>query len=377
MIFSKKDFLQLIAIAITTGCAALICNLFLTYLFDLSAVESMISEPMREFYDAMYTNCVVVSGISGGTMIGVTLLMLVFYVKTFVDNHNKELGVLKALGYSSARIAVKFWVYPASVFIGTSIGYALSFIFIPAFYKTQNEDSPFHVEKSFSPELLFYIILIPTIAFAIMTFIIAVAKLRTPAIALIKGEGKARKHKAHIAKKQRPFLKELSTSTLFDHKLLLVFAILAPFCWGTNVQMGITMNDYTSGMMCAMMIIIGVLIAIFIMYLSLSSLVSGNEKAIAMMRLSGYTYSQCRKAILDGYRPLAYIGFAVGTVYQAVLLRFMVDEVFAGTEGIKAYSFSFVALAIALVSFVAFYELFMYVFSKRIERINPKMIMLE
>ena len=68
MIFSKKDFLQLIAIAITTGCAALICNLFLTYLFDLSAVESMISEPMREFYDAMYTNCVVVSGISGGTM---------------------------------------------------------------------------------------------------------------------------------------------------------------------------------------------------------------------------------------------------------------------------------------------------------------------
>ena len=96
-----------------------------------------------------------------------------------------------------------------------------------------------------------------------------------------------------------------------------------------------------------------------------------------MMRVFGYTQKECCKAILSGYRPMSYIGFAIGTVYQYVLLRIMVDIVFKEVEGVPDYKFDFPMMLISLAVFVMIYESLMYMYSRRIKKISIKEIMIE
>ena len=35
----------------------------------------------------------------------------------------------------------------------------------------------------------------------------------------------------------------------------------------------------------------------------------------------GYSKNECSRIVLSGYRVVAYIGFAIGTVYQYFLIR--------------------------------------------------------
>ena len=74
---------------------------------------------------------------------------------------------------------------------------------------------------------------------------------------------------------------------------------------------------------------------------------------------------------------MAYIGFAVGTVYQYALLRLMVDVVFEDMEGIPVYEFDFPVMFISLAAFLVIYEVVMYYYSARIKKISMKEIMLE
>ena len=77
------------------------------------------------------------------------------------------------------------------------------------------------------------------------------------------------------------------------------------------------------------------------------------------------------------YRPISYLGFAIGTVYQYGLLRLMVSVVFSDIENVPEYSFDFRALTITLIIFVFTYELVMYLYSRSIKRLSVKSIMLE
>jgi putative ABC transport system permease protein len=95
------------------------------------------------------------------------------------------------------------------------------------------------------------------------------------------------------------------------------------------------------------------------------------------MRAFGYSLKDCCRAILNGYRPLAYIGFAIGTVYQYALLKIMVYMVFKEVAITPDYTFDFQALIITFVSFVLMYEFIMYCYSRRIRKISLKDIMME
>ena len=95
------------------------------------------------------------------------------------------------------------------------------------------------------------------------------------------------------------------------------------------------------------------------------------------MRVFGYDDKTCSRHILGAYRPVSYIGFAIGTVYQYGLLRFTLSVVFAGVENVPEYNFDFKALIITLVLFVAVYELVMYMYSRSIKRLSLKSIMSE
>ncbi|MDE7292798.1 MAG: ABC transporter permease, partial [Oscillospiraceae bacterium] len=122
---------------------------------------------------------------------------------------------------------------------------------------------------------------------------------------------------------------------------------------------------------------IGLILAFMTLLMSLTSVVKGNGKTIAMMKVFGYSRKECSGSVLDGYRPVTYIGFIIGTAYQYFLLRIMVDIVFADYEDMPAYSFDFKALAISLVAFIAAYEIILYIFGRKLDRQSVKSIMLE
>lgn len=60
-----------------------------------------------------------VSVLSGGSLFLTTVVLLCFYIGHYVDTHKKQLGILKALGYSRIAIAKGFAVFGLSVFVGT------------------------------------------------------------------------------------------------------------------------------------------------------------------------------------------------------------------------------------------------------------------
>lgn len=130
-------------------------------------------------------------------------------------------------------------------------------------------------------------------------------------------------------------------------------------------------------MMGAMVLMIGIVLACTTLLLAITTVINGNTKTVAMMRVFGYSHKECCKALLSGYRPMAYIGFAIGTVYQYALLKIMVSVVFKDISDIPDYSFNKQTFIITLISFVFLYELIMHFYSDRIKKISVKNIMLE
>ncbi len=130
-------------------------------------------------------------------------------------------------------------------------------------------------------------------------------------------------------------------------------------------------------MMGAMMLLIGLVLAFTTLFLAVTTVIGGNTKTIAMMRVFGYSQKECCRAILGGYRPMSYLGFAVGTGYQYTLLRIMVDVVFQDVEGVPVYQFDFPVMLLSLVIFTLIYEILMFVYSEKIKKISIKEIMIE
>lgn len=160
-------------------------------------------------------------------------------------------------------------------------------------------------------------------------------------------------------------------------KALVFFIIFASFCFSAMTQMSFSMKDLSSEMMGAMMLVIGLVLAFTTLFLAITTVINGNTKTIAVMRVFGYSQKECCRAILGGYRPMSYIGFIIGTVYQYGLLRLMVDIVFKDVEGVPTYKFDFPVMLISLVCFITIYEILMYVYSEKIKKISIKEIMIE
>ena len=112
------------------------------------------------------------------------------------------------------------------------------------------------------------------------------------------------------------------------------------------------------------------------MLLAMNTLIKNQRKNIGMMRVFGYHMSECRKNILDSYRKAAYIGFMLGTIYQYVLLKIMVEVVFKDID-VPEYTFNFKLFLITLAIFVVIYELLIRHYSKKVNNIPIKEIMLD
>lgn len=381
MVIGIKDGAKLAGIMITSFCAVLVCTLFLNYNMDIVSIEDTIAAgPARMMYDALIMTSKVVCCVTGGCLLATSVVMLFFYIRHYIDTHKKELGILKALGYSNFHVAIHFWVFGLSVFVGAGAGYLGASLMMPRFYEIQNEDGMFpDISIHFHPLLLFCMVAGPALFFAAAAVLYAWRKLRTPALALIRENlwADAKLPKQGARNSGGSFLAELRRSTLREKKMLVFFMVLAAFCFSSMTQMSFSMKDLSSVMMGAMMLLIGIVLACTALFLAVTTVVRGNARTIAMMRVFGYRERQCSQAILGGYRPAAYVGFAIGTVYQYGLLRIMVDIVFRDVEGVPVYTFDFPMMCISLALFTVSYELVLYGYSRKIKKISLKEIMLE
>lgn len=380
MVVGIKDVAKLMGISIISCCAVLVCALFLNYYIDILQIEDLLfSEQAVIYYHAQVSTAKVVCLVSGGCLLLTSVVMLFFYVKHYIDTHKKELGILKALGYSNLKIAGNFWVFGTGVFLGTTVGFLGAFLLMPEFYERQNEVGILpKIAISFHPSLLLYLVILPTIAFAILAVFYASLKLKRPVLALLKNEFQSfSKVKRFREGKDCPFLEDLRKHTLRMKKTLAFFIVFASFCFSAMMQMSASMDELASEMMAAMMLLIGMVLAFTTLLLAITTVIKGNTKTIAMMRVFGYSQKECCRALLGGYRPLSYIGFVLGTVYQYVLLRIMVDIVFKDMEGMPAYEFDFPMMLRTLVFFLVVYELVMYCYAEQIKKISVKEIMLE
>ncbi len=382
MLIGIKDASKLAGISIIACCAVLVCTMFLNFYFDVQLIEDEItSELSMIFYNAQVSTAKVVCLVCGGCLLITSVVMLMFYIKHYIDTHKQELGILKALGYSNLTVAKHFWVFGISAFIGTAIGFGGAFALMPWFYALQNEDKMLpEIAIHFHPSVLLYFVGLPTVGFSLLAISYAWRKIKKPVLSLLKNDFQASsKVKRQIEEKTRDcsFVDDLKRNTLRSKKVLVFFIIFASFCFSSMTQMSFSMKDLSSEMMGAMMLVIGLALAFTTLFLAITTVINGNTKTIAMMRVFGYSQKECCQAILGGYRPMSYIGFAIGTVYQYVLLRLMVDIVFKDVAGIPDYEFDWPAMGVSLVVFVLVYEILMFVYSEKIKKISVKKIMME
>lgn len=382
MLIGIKNASKLIGISIISCCAVLICTMFLNFYLDVQSIKSEItSELSMIFYHAQVSTAKVVCLVSGGCLLITSVVMLMFYIKHYIDTHKKELGILKALGYSNLKVAKNFWVFGISALIGTAIGFGGAFLLMPRFYALQNEDNMLpETAIHFHPAIFLYFVILPTVVFSLLAIGYAWYQLKSPVLFLLKNDVpssiRTKKFKEDQSIKGS-FISDLKRTTLRSRKSLTFFMIFASFCFSAMTQMSFSMKDLSSKMMAAMMLVIGLTLAFTTLFLAVTTVMKGNTKTIAMMRVFGYSQKECCKAILGGYRPMSYIGFVIGTVYQYALLRIMVDIVFRNVESVPDYQFDLPVMLISLAAFIIIYEILMFAYSGKIKKISIKEIMME
>lgn len=377
MVIGFKDSLKLFGISIMIACASFVCTIFLNYRIDLVDFkdELLAIEGGQTIYDAMISNSTVVCCISGGCLIVTSVIMLLSYIKNYVNSHGKELGIMKALGYSDLRIAKHFSIFGMSVLVGAAAGIALSLIYLPRFYDKQND--LFTMDMHHHPVLYVLIAVIPSVTFMLISVLFAVLRLKRPVIDLLKEKQDIRVRKVKNKGKELPFLTELRKDTVKSKYSLIFFVGFSAFCFSAMTQMSFSMKDLASEDMGMIILMIGLVLAYTTILLALSAVVQANTKTMAMMRVFGYSDDQCSSSILNGYRPVSYVGFAIGTVYQYVLLKIMVTVVFKDIENMPDYGFNVKMFFVSLVCFIVSYEIIMLVYSNKLKKLSLKSVMLE
>lgn len=178
------------SITIISFCAVFVCTLFLNFNLDLAEVEDEIISPIAQsFYDAEVLTGKVVSGLAGGCLLLTTVVLLCFYVGHYIDIHQKELGLLKALGYSRLSIAKEFWTFGCSVFAGTAAAYLCAHLIMPAFYEVQNEDGFLPAfDVRFHPGLCFLLVFLPALFFSLLAVCYSYLKIKVSPLTLLRGK---------------------------------------------------------------------------------------------------------------------------------------------------------------------------------------------
>ena len=379
MFVSLKDSLKLIGIMIICFCAVFVCTFFLNFYLDAKTLEGTFDDPeLISLYSAQMSTAKFTCAISGGCLAIIAVVMLAFYIKLYIDKNAKNLGIMKAMGYSVLEIAIRFSVFGFSIFFGAALGFVLGFIFMPTVYKSMSISGLPEINITFHPSLLFLLVFLPSIVFSLLSIFYAYLALRRPVSEMLKGKAekfKTVKHKER--EKERSFIKEMCVKTIFGKKSLAFFVFFACFCFSAMVQMAVSMKELSAETMGGIILVIGLVLAVTTIIMALTSLVNGNMKNISIMKAFGYSMKECTVAVLVGYHLFAIVGFGIGTIYQYMLLSFAVNIIFKDVTIVPDYNFNWPVFFITFACFIVFYEVIMIFYSFKINKISVKEVMTE
>lgn len=376
MTVSWKDGTKLFGIVVVFACAVFVCTFFLNFYLDSLAVRDLVTEAALPLYEAQMLSSKLTCLISGMCLLLVSVVLVMFYIKLYLDAHAKQIGILKALGVSDLKIASGFWVFGLSVLIGALVGFGGGYAFSPVVYAQMSGEGLPAVPLRFHGGLLFFLVVLPFLCFSAFSVGYALIKLRMPVCELLRGR-EGRRVNLRPPKKQRPFLSELFFGTLRSRPALAFFVAFACFCFSSMLQMGFSMKELSTETMGITVAVMGVLLAACSLLLSMTMLVRSNAQTIALMRACGYRLRDYWAAVLGGYHIPAFIGFAVGTVYQYGLLKLMLGFVFAGVAELPEYAFDFPLLGIVLAVFTVLYELTTVLFTLAARKISIRALCTE
>ncbi len=381
MTVGLKDGLKLAGVAIVCFCAVFVCTFMLNFYLDVAPLRDTVSEEAIALYEAQLATAKFCSAITGGVLSLTAAVMLLFYLRLYIDAHAAQLGVLKALVYSRFQICRGFWVFGLSVFLGCAAGFGGGWAAMRYIYDSLLIEGMGAIAPRFHTELLFALVAAPSVLFSALACVYPYFVLRRPPLELIRANGKKQKKEKPLpnSKKDRPFLREMCLASLKSKKLLVFFAAFSCFCFAAMTQMGLSMNELTDtgAVMSYMILAIGLVLAAVTAILCVAALLRANRKNIALMKAFGYSLKQCVLCVLGGYLPFAILGFALGTVYQYGLLMLMINVVFAGVESIPSYSFNVPVFFMTLAAFLLSYALLTTLFARKIGKVPVKEIMLE
>lgn len=379
MIIALKDSLKLIGIIIVSFCAVFVCTFFLNFYLDAKSIEHLLAtENEKMLYNAQMSTAKFTCSISGGFLALIAVVMLVFYLKLYINAHCSQLGVLKAMGYSDCKISLRFCIFGVSVFIGTALGFGAGFAFMPKIYLSLTVDGLPEVAINFHPVLLIALIFVPTVFYSVLSVLFAFYQLKKPVLDMLHGKtAKDKKEKIVRKDKDRSFLSEIFVGTLKTKKLLSFFIAFACFCFSAMVQMGFSMKQLSSEEMGIMILLIGIVLAVTTLFMATTTVLKNNVKNVLIMKAFGYSMKEYSFAVLSGYNIFAFVGFAVGTVYQYVLLKLMVGVIYKDVAAVTSYNFDIPLFFITLAVFTVLYEGIMAFYAFRMSRISVKEVMTE
>ena len=168
MVVSFKDGLKSIGIASVSFCAVFVCTLFWNFYLDASELDGAINdETMRVLYDAQMASAKFTCAISGGFLGLIAVGMLIFYIKLYIDGHMKQLGILKAIGYSDGKIAIGFAAFCIGVLLGAAAGFGCGFAVMPTVYESMAIKGLPPIAIAFHTELLFALVVLPVVVYAV------------------------------------------------------------------------------------------------------------------------------------------------------------------------------------------------------------------
>ncbi len=377
MIVSVKDSFKFLGVTIVCFCAVFVCTFFMNYYLDVVPLKESVSEEIMPLYNAQLATAKFTTAITGGFLAVVAVIMLLFYIKLYIDANRRAIGIFKAMGYSDPRIASNFLIMGLCVLLGCVLGFAMGWAFMPLIYKGLTIEGLPAFKPTFHISIPLICVLAPTVLFTLISYGYVLLTLRKPVLSMIKGETVPKKVKRNASRKDRPFLKEMCFASLRSQKAQAFFIAFSCFCFSAMVQMGLSMEDLVEGTMGVLILAIGLVLAAVSMFMAMTTLVKRNSKNIAVMKAMGFCRKECFIAIFLCYVPIALLGFAIGTVYQFGLLYFMVNFIFKDVGDIPSYGFNvpvfFITLALFLVAYCAMFAYYLY----KADRTDVKQLMSE
>ena len=358
MIVSLKDSLKLVGITVIIFCAVFVNTFFLNFLIDIKNIEHLIVGPeLTALYNAQIATAKLSCILSGVFLSLIAVVMIFFYIKLYIDNHKSQLGILKAMGYSNFKIALSFYVFGLSVLLGTVLGFGAGYSIMPQVYNSMVITGLPEIEIHFHIILPIMLIVSPSLLFSVLSCLYAYFALKRPVLEMLRDKAENHKKiKKSRKEKDRPFILEMCFKTLSAKKSIAFLIAFAGFCVSAMVQMGLSMSDLAPGNMAAIILIMGLVLALTTLLMTITSLMNGNAKNISIMKAFGYSVRECFVSVLAIYQIFALIGFAVGTVYQHVLLSLVITLLYKDIGNMPEYSFNFGIFFIVLAVFIVLYE---------------------